>query len=104
MIDLAYIRQFRIGPYSIFDFAVSYLGVYFLAPLFSKACSKIHLNISRSGWMWLTLPLSVVFHLIFRQQTAFMKGLISPQHYFIEAIVLLFMLYMGLKDVRKPLV
>jgi len=53
--------------------------------------------------MWLMLPLSVLSHLIFNQKTAFMKALINPEHYFIEATVLVFMLYMGLKDVRTPI-
>lgn len=103
MIDIVYLRHFRIGPYAIFDFAVSYLGMYVIAPMLSAVVSKIHLNISRSGWMWLTLPLSVVFHIVFNQQTPLMKALISPDHYFIEAIALLFMLYMGLNNIRAPI-
>ena len=102
MVDLVYLRHFRIGPYAMFDFVVSYLGIFLLAPLLSAACSKIHLNISRSGWLWLTLPLSIVFHIIFSQQTPFMKALINPNHYYVEAIVVLFMVYMGLKNVRTP--
>jgi hypothetical protein len=102
VIDIVYLRQFRIGPYAIFDFVVSYLGIYIVTPVLSAVCSKIHLNISRSGWMWLTLPISVVFHLVFHQQTPFMKALINPDHYYSEALVILFMVYMGIKNVQTP--
>ena len=103
MIDIAYLRQFRIGPYAIFDVVLSYLGIYLLSPLLTAAFAKIHLNITKSDWMWLVLPLSVIFHLIFNQKTSFMKALINPEHYFIEAIVLVFMLYMGLRNARAPI-
>lgn len=32
-----------------------------------------------------------------------MKTLINPNHYYFEAIVILFMIYMGLKNVRNPI-
>lgn len=103
VVDIVYLRQFKIGPYAIFDVVVSYIGIYLIAPLLTAVFVKIHLYISRRGWVWLTLPLSVFFHVIFNQQTPFMKALINSDHYFIEAIVLLFMLYMGLKNIRNPI-
>lgn len=101
MVDIAYLRQFRVGPYTIFDFVISYVGVYLLAPVLTKFMQKFNVNISRAGWLWLTLPLAVIFHFIFRQDTPFMKLLFNPETYFIEPIVLLFMLYMGLKDSKS---
>lgn len=47
---ISVLRQFRIGPFTIFDTAAAYIGIFFLAPLLTKIFSKIHVNISR-GWL-----------------------------------------------------
>jgi uncharacterized integral membrane protein len=97
------LRQYRIGPFTIFDVATAYLGIYLLAPLLTKMFSKIHINVSRVGWLWLTLPISVLFHLIFRQNTPFMKMLLNPHQFqfYLGIIILLFMIYMGLRKIKN---
>lgn len=96
------LRQFRIGPFTIFDTATAYLGVFLLAPLLTKLFLKLHLYISRAKWLWLTLPISVIFHFVSHQNTPFMKMLLDPKGFYIAKIVLLFMLYMGLRNIRTP--
>jgi hypothetical protein len=95
------LRQYRIGPFTIFDTGTAYLGIYLLAPLLTNVFSKIHINISRSGWLWLTLPIAVGFHLIFRQNTPFMRMLLNPKSFQIPLLVLIFMTYLGLRNIRK---
>jgi hypothetical protein len=100
---LGYIRQFKIGPFAIFDSVLAFLGIFLLSPLLTKLFLKMHLNITLSSWMWLTLPLSVVFHVLFRQNTALMKIIFGSNHLysFIAIATLLFMTYMGLKNVKN---
>lgn len=100
---ISVLRQFRIGPFTIFDTAIAYVGIFLLAPLLTKLFSKLHLNISRGEWLWLTLPISVIFHFVFRQNTPLMKILLDPSRFYIVAIALLFMTYMGLRNINKPL-
>jgi hypothetical protein len=95
------LRQYRIGPFTIFDVVTAYVGIYLLAPLLAKIFYKLHINISRSGWIWLTLPIAVVFHLIFHQNTPFMKMLLSPKSFYMPIIVLIFMTYMGLRKIKS---
>ena len=99
---LALLRQYRIGPFPIFDIILAYAGIFILSPLLTKLFAKVHLNISRSSWLWLTLPLSIVFHLIFRQNTPLMKMLLDPSRFYIPVVILLFMMYMGLRNIHKP--
>lgn len=94
------LRQFRIGPFTVFDTLLAYVGIYLIAPLLSKLFAKINISISRSSWLWLTLPISVIPHLIFNQNTPFMKMLLNPNGDYIAKIVLLFMLYMGLRNIN----
>ena len=58
---ISYLRTFRIGPFAIFDFAASYLLIYFLAPYLQK----LGLRLTRSQMLWLTLPVSLVVHVLF---------------------------------------
>src|ERR1035437_3587054 len=100
---IAILRQFRIGPFTVFDTVTAYLGIFLIAPLLTKIFSKIHINISRAGWLWLTLPISVVFHLIFRQNTPFMKMLLNPNQFqfYLGIIIILFMIYMSLRKIKN---
>lgn len=98
---LVYLRQFKIGPFAIFDVVVSYLGIYLLAPLLTKLFAKLHLNIGRVQWLWLTLPIAAIFHLIFKQDTPLMKMVMDTNGYYFVKIAHIFMLFMGLRNIRS---
>jgi len=97
---ISYLRQFRIGGLAIFDLAISYIGIYFLAPFLSKIFKKLGLLISLKEWLWLTLPIGVIVHLLFKQKTALNDMLLNDGNYLVK-ITLMLMLYMGLKGIRK---
>jgi hypothetical protein len=94
------LRQYRILDYAIFDFAASFIGVYFLAPLLSKLFLKINIKISRLSWLYLTLPLSILIHLVFNQMTQMTQDFLSLDSHFVLKLVILGLLYLGLKDVK----
>lgn len=103
MVSLEYLRQFRIGPFAIFDTVASYVGAGILSPLLSWLASKVNITVPKVSWLWFTLPLAVVFHTIFRQPTPLMKILSYPENLqFYNAItMLLAMTYMGFKEIHK---
>ncbi len=94
------VRQFRVGPFAVFDFAVSYLGIFLLAPLLTRLALKKRLQVSRAQWLWLVLPISILVHFIFGQGTPLTKMVIDPNNYYLVKFAILFMLFMGLKDTR----
>lgn len=94
------LRQFRIGPFTIFDTSLAYVGIFLVSPLLSKLFAKINIFIPRSSWLWLTLPIGVIFHLIFNVNSPFMKMLLDPSGNYLVKIMLIFMLFMGLKSIR----
>jgi len=61
------LREYRIGPFTIFDTVLAYLGILIISPLLIKLFSLVHLKITLASWLWLTMPLSVIFHLVFSQ-------------------------------------
>lgn len=103
MITLEYLRQFKVGPFAIFDTVISYVGILILSPLLSWLMSRLHLKIPVSSWLWFTVPLSVIFHMIFNQPTPLMKVLTNPGHFtfYIALFVLIAMTYMGIRDISK---
>lgn len=97
---LELVRQFKIGPFAVFDTTLAYLGVFLLSPLLTRLTKKAHLRISKAEWLWLVLPVSVITHLIFGQETPLTKMVIDPNGYYLVKFVILFMLFMGVKNIR----
>lgn len=100
MIPIAFLRQFRLGDYAIFDFAVSFLGFYLLAPLLSKIFLKLRIDIPRQNWLYLTLPIGVATHLIFGKITPLTRDFIDIQGHYIVKIVIIALLLIGLNDIK----
>jgi len=100
MIPIAFLRQFRLGDYAIFDFAVSFLGFYLLAPLLSKLFLKLRIDIPRQNWLYLTLPIGVATHLIFGKITPLTRDFIDIQGHYIVKIVMIGLLLIGLNDIK----
>ncbi len=98
---VAFLRQFRIGPFAVFDTVLGYVAIFLLAPLLTKLFTLVKLNIPRVTWLWWMFPLSVVFHLAFNQQTPVLKTLASPLGFFVVGAVLIVMFFMGLKNCSK---
>lgn len=101
MFSIEYLRQFKIGPFAIFDTVSAYLGILLLAPLLTWLFSKVNLKIPVVSWLWFTMPLSVIFHLLFRQTTPVIKILISPNQlqFYITLFTLLIMVYVGFRKI-----
>lgn len=94
---IAVLRQFRIGPFALFDIALGYIGMLLIAPLLTKVFSKFHLRIPLSAWLWWMFPISVIFHFVFRQSTPLIRTLVQPDG-FIIVIILVVMTFLGLRN------
>ena len=97
MLSIEYLRSFRIAEYAMFDFIVSYFGVYLLAPYLSKAVKRFGVKISRVQWLYLTLPLAILTHLLVGQKTPLTDQLMSPGGSYILKLIILGMIYKGIR-------
>lgn len=97
MITIEYLRSFRLGPFAIFDFAISYVGVYLLVPMLNKIISPLNRSLTHFQWMLLVLPLSILFHIIFRNFTPLTKQALDLSGHYLLKIALIAMLYFGLR-------
>lgn len=100
MISIEYLRQFRIGGYAIFDFTISFIAIYLLSPLLTRIFRKIRLEVPKINWIYLTVPLSVVVHLIFGRMTPMTKNFLDLNGHYILKIVIIGLTVLGLRDVK----
>lgn len=91
MNTIEFLRSFRLGPFAIFDFVMTYLVAYLLGPYLKK----VGIPLSREQFLYLALPLSVVAHLIFKQDTPLTQMTLDPKAYWLWKGLLLFMLCMA---------
>jgi hypothetical protein len=97
---IEFLRQFRLGGYAIFDFAISFLGIYLLSPFLSKLFKKIRLDIPKINWLFLTLPTGILVHLIVGNITPMTKAVLDIHgHYFLKIIILVCLVF-GLRGIK----
>jgi hypothetical protein len=87
MSALESLRSVRIGPFAVFDFAASFAGVYFMAPV---------VGVSREKALWLTVPLGVVSHVALGTKTPLTSMLIGPEQNHLAQAAVALMLVKGL--------
>lgn len=100
MITIEYMRSFKLGPYAIFDLTVSVVAVYMLAPLLSRVFRLVHLDIPQISWLFFTLPISVMVHILVGQDTALTKFFLDPTDYFFLKFFIIGLLILGIKGIK----
>lgn len=100
MIDINWLRSFRIYNFAVFDFVVSFVGIYFLAPLLSKLFRVFKLDIPRASWLYFTLPLGIIFHIAFKTFTPLTKYLLDPQQGIVIKVVIFLLLILALRGIK----
>jgi hypothetical protein len=101
MINIEYLRQFRIGGFAIFDFATAFLGVLILSPMLRWLFRKIGLEIPVRSWFFFTLPIGIVVHILTGHRTPMtVEFLDLGEHYLLKAIIL-GLLILGLTGIKR---
>lgn len=100
MPTLDFLRQFRIAEYAIFDLAVSFLGIYLLSPLLSKLFLKLGINVPKTNWLFLTLPIGIIAHLLVGTITPMTANFLDLRDHYILKIIILVSLFFGIKGIK----
>jgi len=100
MITIEFLRQYRIFGYAIFDLGASLLGMYFLAPLLSKLFLNIRLKIPKLSWLYFTIPLGILIHLIVGNMTLMTRNFIDLQSNYILKIVVIALFLLGIRGIK----
>ena len=100
MFTLEFLRSYKIFGFAIFDLTVSLLGISFLSPLLSKLFLLIRLDIPRSSWLYFTLPIGILAHMLTRNCTPMTQAILDPSgHYFLK-VFLLILIILGISGIR----
>lgn len=97
---IEFLRQFRLGEYAIFDFALSFLGIYLLSPFLSKLMLKLKLQVPKHNWLFLTLPISILAHLLTGKITPMTANFLNLHNHYILKILILGLLILGLRGIK----
>lgn len=100
MTTLEFLRSFKIFDFAIFDLSVSFLGIWLLAPFLSKIFRLFKLDIPLSSWMYLTLPLSILVHVLVGKYTPMTKYFLDPSDHYLLKLFILVLLYFGIKIIK----
>jgi hypothetical protein len=100
MISIEFLRQFRVGGYSLFDFATAFLGIYIFSLLFSKLFRKLRLDIPKKSWMLLTLPIGIAAHLIVGRITPMTKNFLDIHGHYVLKILIISLLLLGIRGIK----
>ncbi len=97
---MEYLRSFKLVGYSIFDLTISFLGVYILAPWLSKLFFKVGVVVPKENWLFLTLPLGILVHLLVGTNTLMTKNFINLQgNYFLKLLILV-LIILSLRGIK----
>jgi hypothetical protein len=100
MIPIEFLRQFRLGEYAIFDFAIAFLGIYLLSPILSKIFLKFHIDIPKKSWLYLTLPIGIITHLLFGKMTPLTRNFLDIHDHYVLKIIIIGLLFLGLGGIK----
>lgn len=98
---LQFLRSFRFGEYAYFDLIVSFLGMYLLGPVLSKLFLKLKIKIPQKSWIYFTLPVGIIIHLLVRNSTPMTRDFIDLHGHYILKTVIIGLLLLGLKDIKR---
>ena len=101
MVPIEFLRQFRLFEYAIFDFVAVFVGVALLSPLLSKMFKKIGISIPKKNWLFLSLPIGIVTHLLVGNITPMTRDFIDLHDYYFLKLVILGLVVFGIKGVKK---
>lgn len=100
MLSIEFLRQFRFFGYAIFDLVASFLGMGLLAPLLSRLFRKLNVRIPKMSWIYWTLPIGVITHILVGKFTPMTKNFLDLNSNYILKIIIIGSLVLGFKGVK----
>lgn len=101
MITIDFLRQFRIAGFAIFDLSVAFLGILILSPLLSWLFRKLGVEIPKRSWIFWTLPIGIITHLIIGRKTPMTTDFIDLSGHYVLKIFVLVLLILGMMGVKR---
>jgi len=101
MNPIEYLRQFRIGGFAVFDLTVAFLGMLALSPLLSGLCKRLGIHVPKRNWVILTLPISVLVHVLVGSMTPLTKDVLDPSGHYMAKSIIVVCIFFGVTGIRR---
>lgn len=101
MVPIEMLRQYRFNGYAIFDFIAVFVGFYLLAPLLSKVFSRFSVDIRRKNWLFLSLPIGIVVHVMAGKITPMTRDFLDLKGHYLLKLVIFSLFILGLRGIRR---
>ncbi|OIO13962.1 hypothetical protein COV53_01850 [Candidatus Gottesmanbacteria bacterium CG11_big_fil_rev_8_21_14_0_20_37_11] len=75
--------------------------MYLLSPLLSIPFRRFKIEIPKKNWLFLTLPISILVHLLVGKMTPMTKNFIDLQGHYVLKVLILILLVLGLKELKR---
>lgn len=92
--------KYRIGPFAVFDTLGSLIIAAIVAPLLSWLALKAGFRVPYFNWLWFTVPLAELVHILVGQETPLSKMLLNPSGDWIAKLVFIFMIFMSFRGIH----
>lgn len=83
------LRSFRVGPFAVFDFAMSFLAAWYAAPY-------LDWYVRREQLMWLVIPTALLVHKVLKINTPLNSMVFGPDTNRLAQAMVALMLFKGL--------
>lgn len=94
-------EKYRLGPFSVPDTLGSLIIVFLIAPFLSAGTRKLGVEVPRSSWLWLTVPVAELTHAFFRPDTVLFKMLMNQSGDYLVKIAFIAMIYLGVRGIHR---
>jgi hypothetical protein len=101
MITIDFLRQFRILGFAIFDLSVAFLGILILSPILSWLFRKLGVEIPKKSWIFWTLPIGIITHLLIGRKTPMTMQFIDPSGHYVLKVFIVALLILGIIGVKR---
>lgn len=98
---ITFLRQYRIGEFAVFDVSIAFLGMLILSPILSKIFRKFGIEIPKKNWLFLTIPIGIIVHILIGQKTPLTSEFIDPGGHYIVKIVVIGLFILGMTKIKR---
>jgi len=100
MTTIEFLRQFRLGGYALFDFAVTFLFIYLIAPLLSKLLLNVRIVMPKHNRLFLAIPLWVLVHILVGSITPLTQNVIDLNWHYGIKIFMIVLIVLGMRGIK----
>ncbi len=100
MISIELLRQYRMGGFAVFDLSLAFLGMGLLSPLLSRLLKFIKIEIPKKNWLFLTLPIGLLIHLLIGQKTLMTTNFLDVSSNYALKILIISCLILGYRGIK----